>query len=160
MYRIIVLFLTMSILASCARSQGVGYPNFPAFRPLPGQGQYIRPEYLNPLPTPSIPPEDACRSRLYLSLVGRHEGSIFIPGLPGRKRVLKPAFLENFDYQPDDTLYIDPPLIEVREFLPDQILYAPSISTVTDRFALGPIQEDRLTIELNLEGYVEEVRCG
>ena len=116
MYRIIVLFLTMSILASCARSQGVGYPNFPAYRPLPGQGQYIRPEYLNPLPTPSIPPEDACRSRLYLSLVGRHEGSIFIPGLPGRKRVLKPAFLENFDYEPDDTLYIDPPLIEVREF--------------------------------------------
>ena len=160
MYRIIVLFLTMSIFASCARSQGVGYPNFPAFRPLPGQGQYIRPEYLNPLPTPRIPPEDACRSRLYLSLVGRHEGSIFIPGLPGRKRVLKPAFLENFDYEPDDTLYIDPPLIEVREFLPDQILYAPSISTVTDRFALGPIQEDRLTIELNLEGYVEEVRCG
>jgi len=81
-------------VAACAPTQGVGYPNYPAYVPFPGQGQYVRPEYLNPVPTPLIQGVDACQSHLYRSLVGRHEGSIYIAGLPGRKRILKPAFLE------------------------------------------------------------------
>ena len=50
--------------------------------------------------------------------------------------------------------------MEVREFLPDQVFYGPSIQTVTDPFQLGPIIEERLTVELDREGYIEEVRCG
>jgi len=159
MIRLLVLTLILGLLTACVPTQGVGDPNFPAYQPRPGQGQYVRPEYLNPAPTPRIPPVDACRSQLYRGLVGRHEGAIFIPGLPGRKRVLKPSFLEDFDYAEDDTFYEESPFVEVRDFLPDQVLYAPSIRTITDRLQLGPINEDRLTIELDREGYVQEVRC-
>jgi len=159
MIRFVIILATMALLPACAPTQGAGYPNYPAYRPAPGQGQYVRPEYLNPAPTPLIPPVDACRSRLYLGLLGSHEGAIHIPGLPGQKRVLKPAFDEGFNYEQNDFLYNEPPLIEVRDFLPDQLLYAPSIRTVTDRIQLGPINENRLTIELDREGYVQEIRC-
>ena len=57
-------------------------------------------------------------------------------------------------------MYKRQPLVEVREFLPDQVFYGPSIQTVTDPFQLGPIIEERLTVELDREGYIEEVRCG
>ena len=107
-----------------------------------------------------IPPVDACNSQTYAGLLGQHEGAIFIPGLPGRKRVLKPAFTEGFDYEPSSSLYDNPPVLEVRDYLPSQVLYAPAISTVSDRINLGPYEEDRLTIELNQEGYVQEIRCG
>jgi len=160
MIRFTAIVASIIFLGACAPIQGAGYPNFPAYQPFPGQGQYVRPAYLNPSPTPLIPPVDACRSQLYVGLVGRHEGAIFIPGLPGRKRVIKPAFTEGFDYGDGETLYDAPPLTEVRDFLPDQILYAPSIRTITDRIQLGPIDEDRLTIELDQEGYVQSVRCG
>ena len=140
-------------------SQGAGYPNYPAYQPVPGQGQYVRPAYLNPQPTPRVPPVDACRSQLYAGLVGRHEGAIYIPGLPGRKRVLKPAFLEDFNTNPIQGLDPEPPFIEVRDYLPDQVLYAPSIRTVADRIQLGPVDESRLTIELDREGYVQQVLC-
>jgi len=112
------------------------------------------------MPTPMIPAVDACRSKLYAGLLGQHEGAIFISGLPGRKRVLKPAFDEAFGYTQEDTFYTQPPLLEVRDYLPQQVLYAPSISTVTDRIQLGPLDESRLTIELDQEGYVQELRCG
>lgn len=160
MIRFIAAISTLGFLSACAPTQGVGYPNYPSYQPFPGQGQYVRPEYLNPTQPPRLPPDDVCRSRLYASLVGRHEGAIFFAGLPGRKRVLKPAFIDGFDYQPDDTFYIDPPLIEVREFLPDQVFYGPTVRTVGDLVQLGPIDESRLTIELNREGYVEKVSCG
>jgi len=140
-------------------SQGAGYPNYPAYQPVPGQGQYARPDYLNAQPTPMLPPVDACRSQLYAGLVGRHEGAIYIPGLPGRKRVLKPAFLEDFDDNFIQGIDPEPPFIEVRDYLPGQVLYAPSISTVSDRIQLGPVDESRLTIELDEEGYVQEVLC-
>ncbi len=140
-------------------SQGTGYPNYPAYQPAPGQGQYVRPAYLNPQPTPRVPPVDACRSQLYAGLVGRHEGAIYIPGLPGRKRVLKPAFLEDFNNNPIQGLDPEPPFLEVRDYLPDQVLYAPSIRTVADRIQLGPVDESRLTIELDREGYVQQVLC-
>lgn len=161
MIRFIAAFATLGFLSACAPTQGVGYPNYPAYQPFPGQGQYVRPEYLNPAPTPLIPPLDACRSQLYAGLVGRHEGAIYIPGLPGRKRVLKPAALEDFDLGRDRIAGIDPepPFIQVRDYLPDQVLYAPSIRTVSDRIQLGPVDESRLTIELDREGYVQEVTC-
>lgn len=161
MIRFIAAFSVFGLLAACVPTQGVGYPNYPAYRPTPGQGQYVRPEYLNPAPTPLIPPLDACRSQLYAGLVGRHEGAIYIPGLPGRKRVLKPAELEDFDLGRERIQGLDPepPFIQVRDYLPDQVLYAPSIRTVSDRIQLGPIDESRLTIELDREGYVQEVTC-
>ena len=146
-----------ALLSACS----FGAPNsaFPGFVPTPGQGQYVRPEFLAPQPTPIIPPVDACRSRLYAGLVGRHEGAIFIPGLPGRKRIIKPARLEGFGYQRDDSFYQEPPFLEVQDFLPNQSLYAPSISTMTDRLNLGPEIEDRLTIQLDEQGIVQEVSC-
>lgn len=125
-----------------------------------GMGQYVRPEYLNPVVQPRLPPADACRSQLYLGLVGRHEGAIYIAGLPGLKRILKPSFDEGFEYQADDPLGQQPRLYEVRDYLADQVLYAPSITTVSDLVQLGPPQENRLTIELDQYGYVREVRCG
>jgi len=146
-------------LAACASTQGVGYPNYPAYVPTPGQGQYVRPEYLNPTPTPIIQAVDACQSYLYRGLVGRHEGAIYIAGLPGRKRILKPAFLEEFDRERIDGIDPEPPFLEVRDYLPNQVLYAPSIRTVSDRIQLGAVDENRLTIELDREGYVQEVLC-
>jgi len=157
MIRLASIFAAISLTA--CMSAGTGYPNYPAYQPTPGQGQYVRPEYLNPTPTPLIPPLDACRSQLYAGLVGRHEGAIYIPGLPGRKRVLKPAFLEDFDRERVQGIDPEPPFLEVRDYIPDQVLYAPSIRTISDRIQLGPIDEGRLTIELDNEGYVQEVSC-
>jgi len=158
MIRWLSIFAVLGVSA-CVPTQGTGYPNYPAYRPAPGQGQYVRPEYLNPTPTPMIPAVDACRSQLYRGLVGRHEGAIYIAGLPGRKRILKPAFLEDFDGGYIEGIDPEPPFLEVRDYLPDQVLYAPSIQTVTDRIQLGPVDESRLTIELDREGYVQEVVC-
>lgn len=125
-----------------------------------GMGQYVRPAYLNPVVQPRLPPADACRSQLFLGLVGRHEGAIYIAGLPGLKRILKPSYDEGFEYQPEDPLGQQPRLYEVRDYVSDQVLYAPSITTVSDLVQLGPPQENRLTIELDQYGYVREVRCG
>lgn len=164
MIRLLAILSTLILLSACARAgfgaggTAVTAQQRPLINGVP-QGLYIRPEYLAPAPTPLIPPVDACRSRLYAGLVGQHEGAIHIPGLPGRKRVLKPAFLEGFDYQPDDSFYSEPPFVEVRDYLPQQVLYAPAIRTVTDRISLGPEDENRLTIELDREGYVQEIRC-
>ena len=132
----------------------------PPFRPAPGQGQYVRPAYLNAVPTPRVPDTDACRSVFYRTLVGRHEGAIFIAGLPGRKRVIRPAFTEEFEEDfpllPGDR----PPFVEVQDLLPDQTLYAPSIRTVSDLSLLGEVDRERLTLMLDVDGYVQEVRCG
>lgn len=119
----------------------------------------MRPAYLNAQPTPRVPAVDACRSQLYQGLLGQHEGAIFITGLPGRKRVIKPAELEGFGYNPDDSFYERPPYVEVREYLAGQSLYAPAISNMTDRLNLGATVQERLTIELDAEGYVQTVDC-
>lgn len=144
-------------LSACSFGQPVS--TYPEYRPTPGQGQYVRPQYLNTQPTPRIPNVDACQSRLYAGLVGQHEGAIFIAGLPGRKRIIKPAQLEGFGYGAGDPLYNQTPFVEVREFLPGQALYAPAISNMTDRLNLGPEIGDRLTIELDDEGYVQLIDC-
>ena len=73
--------------------------------------------------------------------------------------MIKPAQLEGFGYNPEDSFYDRPPFVEVREFLPGQSLYAPSISNMMDRLNLGPNIEARLTIELDAEGYVQTLDC-
>lgn len=160
----IVLAIGALVLTACNTRQstyaGSGYNAYPIQAPRIGQGQYVRPEYLNATPTPRIPRVDLCRSQFYLGLVGQHEGSIYIAGLPGRKRVLKPAFLEGFDREPVAGIDPEPPLVEVRDYLPQQVLYAPSIRTIADRIQLGPEDETRLTIELDEEGYIQELRCA
>lgn len=154
MIRLLTLF-TVSALAACQTSPRNAQPVFPNA----GQGQYVRPAYLNPVPVPRIPPTDACRSQLYQGLVGQPEGAIFIPGLPGAKRVLKPAFEESF-YEEPDPLGEAPDFIEVRDYLPGQSLYAPSIRTPGSLLANSDFDGSRLTIELDEDGYVQEVRCG
>ena len=159
MIRRLLFSIACAALSGCTYGAPITTPA-QQFRPFPGQGQYVRPAYLNAAITPRVPPTDVCRSQLYQGLVGRHEGAIFIPGLPGRKRVIKPAQLEAFGYEPDDFFYDRPPFVEVQEYLADQILYAPSISNMRDRLNLGPTIEERITIELDVEGIVEEVSCG
>jgi len=100
----------------------------------PGQGRYVQPEYLRPIPNPTIQPIDLCRAQFYQTLLGQHEGGIYFTGLPGH--------------------------IQVRDYIPGQVLYTPSIRTVASLVEAGPIIEERITIELDDEGYVEEVRCG
>ncbi len=158
MIRRLAFLAGLTLVSAC--SFGGPVSTYPGYAPFPGQGQYVRPAYLNAELTPRVPPVDVCRSQLYQGLVGRHEGAIFIPGLPGRKRIIKPAQLEGFEYERDDFLYERPPFVEVTEFLAEQTLYAPAISTMQDRLNLGPTLEDRLTIELDDSGIVQEVICG
>jgi hypothetical protein len=125
----------------------------------PRQGQYQRPAYLQPEPTAFIPASDVCRSRLYLGLVGQHEGGIVFATLPGRTRVVKPARRE---FDQDDFLADmnpSPPLVEIREYLAGQPLYAPSIQSMQGADGLGPNIEGRLTVELDAEGYVRDLSC-
>jgi len=146
------------MLSACGSTPGGVYQ--PPYQPQPGQGQYIYPEYLRPAVTPRIPRPDVCQSNIFRGLIGQHEGSIYIAGLPGRKRVIKPAEIEDFDREIIQGIDPDPPFLEVRDYLPDQVLYAPSIRQVYDLIELQPVELDRLTIELDQDGYIQEVRCG
>lgn len=144
--------LTVIVLAACASGPA-------EFQPRPGQGQYVRPAYLNAVPTSRLPEPDACNARVYQGLIGQHEGAIYVAGLPGAKRVLKPAFTEevqsDFPVLPEDR----PPFVEVRDYLPGQVIYAPSIRAPDSLVLAGETRTDRLTIELDREGYVQEVIC-
>lgn len=148
-------------LAACTHGV-LGQPttNVPNFQPFPGQGQYARPLYLEPQQLPTLPPEDMCRARLYLTLIGQHEGSVFLAGLPGRKRILKPATLEDFDEDTGTDFIARPPLVEVIDFLPQQSIYAGAIRTVVDAFLISDDDLSRLTLELDQDGYIDDVRCG
>ena len=143
------------MVASCGST-----PDQPRFLPQPGQGQYVIPAWQLPQPTPRVPDVDVCNSQFYQRLVGAHEGALFVAGLPGSKRVLKPAFTEEFESDfpslPDD----QNPFVEVRDYLPDQTLYAPSIRTTGELAALGEFDAERLTLSLDENGYVQTVRCG
>lgn len=159
--RAVIIFSAIIGLSACAAGPiGSAQNAYPVQQPRYGQGQYVRPAYLNPSPTPRLPTPDACQSQMFQGLLGQHEGAIYIAGLPGRKRIIKPASLEaNKDgFVPG--IDPDPPFLEVRDFLPGQSLYAPSIRTVEDRIALGPADENRLTIELDEDGYVQALNCG
>lgn len=165
MIRIVALFSVLIVsavmLTACGTTPGGVYQQTnPQYQPRPGQGQYIRPVWQNPEPTPVIPPVDICRSRLYAGLLGQHEGAIFIAGLPGLKRILKPAFIEDSDIEQIPGIDPDPFLVEVLDYIPDQSLYAPAIRTISDRLSLGPENLSRLTLELDVDGYVQEIRCG
>jgi len=159
-FKITAYMVATALLIGCA-NRALNNPSsqVPNFQPFPGQGQYVRPAYLNPDLPQRLPPDDSCRSRLYLTLVGQHEGAIFIAGLPGRKRIVKPAELEDFDVEANDFIP-PPPLVEVIDFLPQQSIYASSIRTVIDRFLLTNEDETRLTLELDREGYIQTVSCG
>ncbi len=144
------------VLSSCytPNNIGAGQP-----RPQIAQGQYQIPPHLRPEPTRRIPDDDRCRSKLYSGLVGQHEGAIVFAHLPGRTRVIKPAYqeIDRDDFLRD--MQDPPPFMEVREYIAGQILYAPSIRAVSQVDELGPIIEDRLTIELDRDGYVYNISC-
>ncbi len=153
------LFLALSILVlplSSCYAPGAGQPRY---QPRPNMGQYQQPLHLRPEPTRRIPDPDICQSRLYLGLVGQHEGAVVFANLPGRVRVIKPGNweIEGDDFLPD--MQDEPPFLEVREYLAGQPLYAPSIGAVTQIDDLGPIIRDRLTIRLDDQGYVRELSC-
>ena len=155
--RLAVLASLALLLPACA--SGTVGPAY-TFVPTPGQGQYIRPEYLAPAPTPIIPALDPCRSQLYASLLGVNEGAIHIPGLPGAKRIIRPAAFEGGDNDFLGGEMMRDTYVEVQRYLPGQQLYAPAITDVTERITLGPEDVSRLTIELDRDGYVQEIRCG
>jgi len=144
-------------LTSCGT---IGGGNDTPYQPRPGQGQYVRPAYLDPPLPARIVPDDLCQARVYQTLVGQYEGSLYFQAIPGRKRIVKPAETETFgrDFLPE--FEVQPPLLEVRDFLAGQPLYAPSIRTSPEVLALEPEIQDRLTIEIDGEGIVQEVRCG
>jgi len=152
----LLLISSLLVLTACQsspRNAGVFYPQ-------PGQGQYVRPDYLNAAPPPLITPTDDCRARLYQGLLGQSEGAIFVPGLPGSKRIIKPAYDEILDLGEEDPFGLPPSFIEVRDFLPGQTLYTSSVRTPGTLQANGDFDLNRLTIELDAEGFVREIRCG
>ncbi|MEE9273451.1 MAG: hypothetical protein V3U57_09325 [Robiginitomaculum sp.] len=128
-------------------------------RPRPDMGQYKRPLFMQAEPTLRMPREDSCRSRLYLGLVGQHEGGILFASLPGRTRVIKPAEMEVDQDEFLQDMRPQSPFVQVREYLSGQILYAPSIQSVKRSDALGPVIQDRITVELDREGYVQQLSC-
>jgi len=153
--RFMLYIVAGSMLAGCF-TPGVGGPQS---RPRPNLGQYQIPLNQRPEPTRRIPDDDLCRSKLFLGLLGQHEGGVVFATLPGRTRVVKPAEqeLNEDDFLQD--MRPDPPLVEVREYLSGQTLYTPAIRTVSRIDNLGPILRDRLTVELDAEGYVRELSC-
>lgn len=140
-----------------AQQSRIGQPIQPIQRPQ--LGQYQQPLYAQPQPTQRMPQGDLCRSRLYLGLIGQHEGSIVFSPLPGRTRVVKPAETEEEQTDFLQDMIPDPPFVEIREYLAGQILYAPAIRAVRLGDQLGPIEQDRLTVELNQFGYVAAMSC-
>ena len=159
------LIFSAAVLSACGTTPGGVYPGY---QPAQGQGvypagvprgQYVVPQYLRPEPTRSLTPVDQCNSLLYQGLRGQHEGSIYLQGLSGRQRILKPAFSEDFEVEMFNGAAPSPPLYEVSEYLAGQRIYTPSINTLTDGLRLGPVIQDRLTIELDQDGYVQDVRC-
>lgn len=152
----LAIFTSFAALCSCApRPAGV----YPGYQPAPLQGRYVVPQYQLPQPTRSLSPADECNALLYQGLRGQHEGSIYLQGLPGAQRVIKPAFSEDFDVETFNGAAPTPPLYEVTDYLAGQRIYNPSINTITDQQRLGPVVQDRLTIELDQDGYVQDLRC-
>jgi hypothetical protein len=144
-------------LSACAMST-VGLDA--TFQPRPGQGQYVRPDWMSPAPTPRIPAADPCRARMYQALLGVNEGAIYIPGLPGLKRIIRPAQFEGPDNDFLNGDMMNETYVQVETYQAGQQLYAPTIGNIMDRITIGPENENRLTIELDADGYVQEIVCG
>lgn len=153
--RLMLYIIGSGLLAGCF-TPGAGEPQ-PRARP--NLGQYQIPLNQRPEPTRRIPDDDLCSSKLFLGLIGQHEGGIVFATLPGRTRVVKPAELELDEDSFLQDMRPDPPLVEVREYLSGQTLYTPAIRTVTRIDNLGPVLRDRLTVELDADGYVRELSC-
>lgn len=153
----LALISAFSFLSACAG--GVAGNDY-VFQPRPGQGQYVRPDWLDPQPTPRLPAIDPCQSQMFRPLLGVNEGAIYISGLPGRKRIIRPAVFEGPDNDFLNGEMMAETYVEVRDYLPGQQLFAPSIADVTERMTLGDEDVSRLTIELDRDGYVQEIRCG
>lgn len=129
------------------------------YQPQAGQGQYQYPAYLRPQPIAQVPRADACGARLYQSLKGQNIGGVQIALLPGDKRIIRPAETEDpvTDFIPD--MQDQPPFVDVTELLAGQPLYVSTIRTGLYRGQLGPDRADRLTLELDADGYVQRVEC-
>ncbi|MEM7729984.1 MAG: hypothetical protein AAF311_12040 [Pseudomonadota bacterium] len=159
--RILVVTLSLLGLSACmAGPVGFSGQGGYSFTPQPGQGQYVRPDWLQPAPTPRLPALDPCQSQLYAPLLGVNEGAIYIPGLPGAKRIIRPAVFEGPENDFLNGEMMGDTYVQVQTYQAGQQLYAPSIGTITDRITIGPEMMDRLTIVLDREGYVQEVSCG
>jgi hypothetical protein len=154
---LIIWAVSGGVISAC--SSGMGASDY-QFQPQPGQGQYIQPDWLRPAPTPRLPALDPCRSQLYASLLGVNEGSIYIPGLPGQKRIIRPAVFEGPDNDFLNGEMMGDTYVQVQTYQAGQQLYAPALATVADRITIGPEIMDRLTIVLDRDGYVQEVSCG
>lgn len=152
-----ILCATISACAGVPHGVSVGDPNF---QPRPGQGQYVRPEWMNPAATPRIPAADPCSARLYQTLVGVPEGAIYLPGLPGEKRIVRPAVFEGPENDFLNGEMMGQTYVQVQTYLAGQQIYAPSLGSVTDRITIRPEIDTRLTITLDREGVVQEIACG
>lgn len=152
-----ILSISAFLLGACS---GGPAQNNRVFQPQPGQGQYVRPAFLEPELTQRLPLDDLCQARIYQSLIGQFEGSLYFQAIPGRQRILKEAFTEDFedDFLPE--FEEQPPFVEVREFIAGQPLFAGSIRTTPSLLAIEQPVDDRLTIEIDIDGIVQDVRCG
>ena len=153
--RLIPALLTLTLLSACAAPGGSVQP----YRPVPGQGRYIYPENQRPQPMEVTPLEDMCGARLYQNLRGQNIGGVHVAVIAGDKRIIKPAEVE---IDPDDFIpeyQPTPPLVDVTDLLAGQPLYTSQIRTGVYRGQLGPERPDRLTLELDSEGYIEIVEC-
>lgn len=153
--RVWVMICVAGAMVAC--TSGVG--GTPSQNARAGMGQYQRPIYMQPEPTQRFPQDDLCRSRLYLGLVGQHEGGIVFATLPGRTRVVKPADTERNQDDFFADMRPEPPMVEIREYLAGQVLYAPAIRAIRQGDELGPVEQDRLTVELDRLGYVTRLSC-
>lgn len=155
MIRFIYSVILASICMACSSTT-------PASRyfPQPGQGQYRQPQYLTPAPPPPVRPLDSCNAQFYRGLVGQHEGVIQFGALPLPVRVLKPSATEETESELLPQILTLPAFVEVRDFLPGQEIYGPSVSTVTDISVLNDFDAKRINIELAADGYVQQIRCG
>ncbi len=124
------------------------------------RGQYTYPENQRPAPRAYGPAADQCGARLYQGLRGGHIGGIHLAVIGGDKRIIKPATMETSanDFLRD--MEAGSPRLEVKEMLAGQPLYAASVRTALYLNELGPQRPDRLTLELDGEGYVINVACG
>lgn len=155
------LILISAILLSGCAFAGLGGGGYDyQFTPRVGQGQYVRPEWQQPAPTPRLPANDPCQAQLYMSLLGVNEGAIYIPGLPGEKRIIRPAIFEGPENEFLNGEMMADTYVQVQTYQAGQQLYAPSIGNITDRITIGPENMNRLTIVLDREGYVQEISCG
>ena len=155
----ILSLASLTVLGACGTA---GQDADRGFQPQPGQGQYVRPAFLDPELPSRLPEDDLCQARIYQSLVGQFEGGLYFQAIPGRQRIIKEAVLDELERDDEflTDLNVPPPFVEVREFLSGQPVYSANIRTTPEALALEPAVEDRLTIVINIEGIVIDVSCG